>query len=284
MWEWSDKLKLGKSSHFVKKKLRLLPKTEVEFEADFFFEPESSDGDQEQWMGMVVERDCGSVLAMEDVRLPPPTVNSLASLLAHAMFRPLDTEDRQRPSTIYLRDRCQWQELLPHLRQLGIEVVLSEDLPRFDEAVIEWMQQTKRKKLSSADEIKATLRKPFPERKRTCFTDAIDIMEWTDAMHKGAYPSSKVAVPNYGSTTVVPIRLTAEELEVLLTETSIAKTKKLRPRLEAIAAEGTSIDLDINDWCTVLLALCETRGLGIAVRIANHLAEALGIDAPSFRT
>jgi len=48
--------------------------------------------------------------------------------------------------------------------------------------------------------------------------------------------------------------------------------------------------LDINDWSRVLLALCETgvkempvrkSQLGIATRIANHLAEALGIDVPS---
>ena len=78
-------------------------------------------------------------------------------------------EDRQRPRTIYLRDRPQWQELLPHLRQLGIEVVLTDDLPRFDEAVIEWMQKTT--KPNTTDEIKAALRKPFPERKRNLFTD-----------------------------------------------------------------------------------------------------------------
>ena len=37
MWEWNDKLKLGKSSSaFVKKDLRLLPLTDAEFEADFF--------------------------------------------------------------------------------------------------------------------------------------------------------------------------------------------------------------------------------------------------------
>ena len=294
MWEWSDKLKLGKSSSaFVKKNLRPLPLTEVEFEADFFFDPESSSKRQERWMGMVIEREFGGVLAMEDVRLPPPTVNGLATLLADAMLRPLNAGDRQRPSTIYLRDRPQWQELLPHLRQLGIEVVLSEDLPRFDEAVIDWMQHTKEERRFSVDEIRATLRKPFPERKRTWFTDAMDLMEWTDAMFKGAYPSRQVAVPSYDPMTVVPIQLTAEELEAILIKTEIAKTKKLRPRLEAMAVEGRAVELDIHEWSRVLLALCggrmkERAGrkhlLGIAGRIANHLAEALGIDAPSFRT
>ena len=286
MWEWSDNLKLGKSSAFVKKDLRPLPLTEAEFEADFFLDPESSSKSQERWMGMVIEREFGGVLAMEDVRLPPPTVNYLANLLAHAMLRPLNAGDRKRPSTIHLRDRPQWQELLPHLRQLGINVFLGDDLPKWDETVVEWIQKTKQ--LYSAQEIRAVLRKPFPPRERSWFTDAMDLMEWSDAMFKGAYPSRKVPVPSYDPTTTVPIHLAAEELEAILTKTDIAKTKKLRPRLEAMAAEEKAIDLDISDWSTVLLALCGPRGkevrvhkhlLGIARGIANHLAEALGIDA-----
>ena len=92
---------------------------------------------------------------------------------------------------------------------------------------------------------------------------------------------------------IVPIQLTAHELEAILTKTEIAKAKKLRPQLEAMATEGKTIDLDINDWSRVLLALCETgvkempvrkNQLGIARRIADHLAEALEIDAPTLRT
>jgi len=88
---------------------------------------------------------------------------------------------------------------------------------------------------------------------------------------------------------IVPIHLAADELEAILTETTIARTKKLRPRLEAMAADGKAIELDIHNWSKVLLALCGTRArekvvckhlLGIAGRIADHLAEALGIDAP----
>jgi hypothetical protein len=289
MWEWSDKLKLGKSSAFVKRDLRLLPLTDAEFESDFLLDPEHSTEHQQAWMGVVIEREHGAVFAMEDVRLPPPTVNDLATLLAHAMQRPPDYEDRQRPRTIYLRDRPQWQELLPHLRQLGIEVILGNDLPRFDEAVIEWMRHSKTKRLSSAEEIKAALRKPFPERKHTRFDDAMGLMEWSDAMFKGAYPSRKVAVPAYDPMKVVPIRLAADELEAILTKTKIAKAKKLRPRLETMAAEDTTIELDINDWSTVVLALygpmvdevsVRKRLLEIATRIANQLAEALGIDGP----
>jgi hypothetical protein len=288
MREWSDKFKLGKSA-FVKRDLRLLPLAEAEFDADFFFDHESSSKRQERWIGLVIEREFGGVLAMEDVRLPPPTVNDLANLLGHAMLRPLTGGNRQRPRIVHIRDRSQWQELSPHLRQLGIEVVLVDDLPWFDEAVVDWMQQTKRKSLPSVDEIKATLRKPFPERKRTLFTDSMDLMEWTDRMFKGAYPSRKVAVPFYEPMTVVPIPLTADELEAILTKTEIAKTKTLRPQLETMALEGRAIELDIHEWSRVLLALCgarekETKGrkslLVMAKRIADHLAKALGIDPP----
>ena len=288
MREWSDKFKLGKSA-FIKRDLRPLPLTEAEFDADFFIDRESSSKDQERWMGVVIEREFGGLLAMEDVTLPPPTVNDLANLLAHAMSRTLIEGDRQRPGIIHLRDRPQWQELLPHLRQLGIEVVLADDLPWFDEAVVDWMQQTK-KSLPSVDEIKTTLRKPFPERKRTLFTDTMDLMEWTDAMWKGAYPFRKVVDPLYDPTTVVAVQLTADELQAILTKTEIAKSKKLRPRLVAMTAEGLAAELDIHEWNRVLQALCggrtkeeagRKRLLGMAKRIATHLAEALGIDPPT---
>ena len=178
MWEWCDKLKLGKSSAFVKRDIRALPQTEVEFEADFFLDPTFSTEDEQAWRGTVIEREHGSMLACEGVAFPPPTVNSLATLLAHAMLMPPSYEDRQRPSTIHLRDRPQWQEILPHLRQLGVEVVLSEELPKFDEAAIEWMQETKNP--PSADKIKAILREPFPERERNWFTEATELMDWVN--------------------------------------------------------------------------------------------------------
>jgi len=287
MWEWCDKLKLGKSSAFSKRDIRALPQTEAEFEADFFLDPEFSTKSQEAWKGLVVERKYGVVLALEDVRIPPPTVNYLARLLAHAMCRPPNYEDRQRPTTIYLRDRPQWQELLPHLRQLGIEVALSEDLPRFDEAVIEWMQEMK--KPPSPDKIKAILGKPFPERQRTWFTNKMELMEWSDRMFKGAFPSRKNPVPAYDPDTSVAIPLTAEDLNSILTKTEIATTKILRPRLEAMAAENNTIELAIPEWSRIILALCGPRVdgeltrkhlLGIARGIAVQLAQALGIDGP----
>ena len=112
--------------------------------------------------------------------------------------------------------------------------------------------------------------------------------DWIDKFRLG-----KSAFIKRDPMTVVPIQLTAHELEAILTKTEIAKTKKLRPQLETMATEGKTIDLDINDWSRVLLALCKTgvkempvrkSQLGIARRIADHLAEALEIDAPTLRT
>ena len=51
MWEWSEKLKLGKSSAFVKRDIRALPQTEAEFEADFFLDPKLSTEDEQAWTG-----------------------------------------------------------------------------------------------------------------------------------------------------------------------------------------------------------------------------------------
>jgi hypothetical protein len=120
----------------------------------------------------------------------------------------------------------------------------------------------------------------------------MDLMEWTDAMCKAAYPSRKVAVPSYDPMTVVSIQLTADELEAILTKTEIAKTKKLRPRLEAMATEGKAIELEIHEWSRIVLALCapkvdaesaRRRLLKMAATIADHLAGALGIDGPPLR-
>jgi len=290
--EWGDQLKLGKSSAFVKRNLRRLPSTEAAFEADFFLDATSARKRFQRWMGIVVEREFGGVPAMEEARLGPPTVNDLASLLAHAMLRPSSGEDHQRPRTIYLRDRPQWQELLPHLRQLRIEVVLCEDLPEFDEAVIDWMQRMRAERQLSADEIKAALRQPFSKRKPSWFTKAMDLMKWTEMMVKGAYPSRQDTAASHGPMRVVPIPLSADELGMILTKTTIAKTKKLRPRLEA-AVEGEAIELTVGDWSRVLLTLCGTtekgpllqrRSLEIACRIGNELAKTLGIDAPELQT
>ena len=58
------------------------------------------------------------------------------------------------------------------------------------------------------------------------------------------------------------ISLTAGELDSILTKTNIAKTKKLRPRLEAMAAEGKPIELDVYGVEFRLVAAMRGKGEG----------------------
>ena len=145
------------------------------------------------------------------------------------------------------------------------------------------------RKVVSPEKIKTILQQPFPERERNWFTDAMAFMEWSDRMFKGAYPSRKAPAPSYDPLTTVAVHLTADEVNSILIKTEIAKTKKLRPRMEAMLAEGKTIALDINDWSRVILALCGAGGHGVSdhkrllklgTKIANQSREALDIDGP----
>ena len=293
IWPGCEQLKLGKSSAFVKRDIRSLPLTDAEFEADFFLDRRSSTKRRELWKGLVIERESGALLAMEDAEWPPPTVNDLATVLAHAMCRPW-FGDHQRPGVIYLRDRPQWQELLPHLQQLEIEVVLGEDLPWFGEAAIEWMQDKSARKQAkplSVTKSKEELKRPFPTRKRTAADVPMALILWTGEMLKAGYPSLRKGIPAaYDPMSTVTIPLTADEWEAIFSQPDIAKTKKFRPRLEVVAETGQAADLSIDEWGRIMLALCG-RGanrepgvckhlLMLAGKIATSLSEALPIDGP----
>lgn len=292
-WPGCEQLKLGKSSAFVKRDLRGLPLTEAEFETDFFLDHKFSTKRREVWKGLVIERESGALLAMNDAEFPPPTVNDLATILAYAMYQPW-YGDHQRPRVIHLRDRPQWQELLPHLRQIGIEVVLGPDLPWFDEAASEWLHDKptrrapgKRLQFGKVKEFGS----PFPVRKRTAADAPLALMLWTDEMCKAGYPSARKGTEAaYDPMSTVTIALTSQELEAITTQTKIANTKKLRPRLEAIAAAGQATDLPVSEWANIMLALCGGTArqppqakkylLLLAGRIAMKLAEALPVEGP----
>ena len=124
------KLKLGKGSSFVKSRLRHHPQEDDVWEVDF--QPIPDDEKGEFWLGMVVDQVVGVELAHQ-VLDAPPTVNDLARILAEAIQRPIVEGSRHRPSTILLRDDPQWKELLPHLQELGIEVVKTNMLPAWKE-------------------------------------------------------------------------------------------------------------------------------------------------------
>ena len=71
-----------------------------------------------------------------------PTVNDLAKLLADAMYRPLSEDRQHRPASVLLRRNPEWDELLPQLHELGIEVTSADALPAWTEAAKEFGVQT----------------------------------------------------------------------------------------------------------------------------------------------
>jgi hypothetical protein len=87
---------------------------------------------------MVVAPD-GSLLADAHVE-GRPTVNDMATLLAHAMRRPL-TGKAHRPRRIHVRGHPQWKELFPHLEELGIKVAVHRELPKVQRAYQGYLKQ-----------------------------------------------------------------------------------------------------------------------------------------------
>jgi hypothetical protein len=134
-----EKLKLGKGAAFVKSRLRLLPQGDDTWEADFRALPKPIMQTVTHYQGMVVALPDGSLLADLPVH-GRPSVNDLATLLAHAMRRPL-TGDAHRPRLIRLRGHHQWRELFPHLAEIGVEVSVERELPGIDEAYGEHLRQ-----------------------------------------------------------------------------------------------------------------------------------------------
>jgi hypothetical protein len=137
------KLKLGKSSGFVKRRLSWLPQEDLVREADFCSLPEILGG-HDLWLGLVVSHHDGSVLAQEILE-HAPDVNDLAKLLARAMERPLMDQGCCRPKTLHLRDNPEWEELHPHLVQLGIELVVTEELLKWDKVFADLIDYLKNK-------------------------------------------------------------------------------------------------------------------------------------------
>jgi hypothetical protein len=123
-----DHLQHGKGrSYFVKSQLKRLRQEDDIWEADFFPVPQ-----QGLWIGLVISHTDDFVLAHQTIE-ESPTVNDLAQLLAEAMRRPL-VAFSHRPRSLYIRERPEWAELLPHLKQVGIEVVYQDKLPKWDDA------------------------------------------------------------------------------------------------------------------------------------------------------
>jgi hypothetical protein len=138
------KLKLGKGAAFVKTRLRRLPLTDDVWEVDFQHILETEKGGNRQpsrWLGMVLSQTDDFLFSLE-ILDTPATVNDLAKLLAEAMRRPL-TGPAHRPSCIHLRSNPLWQELLPHLLELKIDVLAAENLPKWAKVKADYVRDLK---------------------------------------------------------------------------------------------------------------------------------------------
>jgi hypothetical protein len=127
-----EKLKLGKGAAFVKSRFKRLRQEDGTWEADFRALPKPITQSETHYLGLVVAQPDGSLLADSHVE-GRPSVNDLATLLAHAMRRPL-TGGAHRPRRIHVRGHHQWRELFPHLAELGVEVAVQKELPHVQEA------------------------------------------------------------------------------------------------------------------------------------------------------
>jgi hypothetical protein len=137
------RLKLGKRASFVKTHLKQLPQEEDEtWEADFRALPRPLEQPETHYLGLVVVLPKGDPLVYMSVEYTP-TVNDLADLLADAMSRPL-TGSARRPASIHFRGNPRWDELFPHLKSLGIEVTLHDELTELKEVCLDFLRQMRR--------------------------------------------------------------------------------------------------------------------------------------------
>jgi hypothetical protein len=134
-----EKLSLGKGAAFVKSRLKRLPQADDAWEADFQALPQPMTQTETHYLGLVIAQPDGSLLAELPVR-GRPSVNDLATLLAHAMRRPLDG-DARRPRIIRLRGHHQWRELFPVLKELGVEVAVERKLPGIETAYRDYLRR-----------------------------------------------------------------------------------------------------------------------------------------------
>jgi hypothetical protein len=133
-----EMLQLGKGVAFVKSQLRQLRQEDETWEADFRALPQAVTQSATHYLGLVVTLPHGFLLSESEVE-KKPTVNDLATLLANAMRRPF-VEGSHRPRRVHLRGHPQWQELFPHLKEVGIEVAVRSQLSKMAEAYREYLQ------------------------------------------------------------------------------------------------------------------------------------------------
>jgi hypothetical protein len=157
------KLALGKGAAFVKGRLKRLPQEGESWEADFRALPKPLSQNETHYLGLVVVQGEGSVLAEEQVE-GTPDVNDLATLLAHAMRRPL-TGSGYRPKRVRVRKNPRWPELFPHLAEVGVKAVVDSDLDTLRAAFHEHLRrvhEARRARMVKPTAEQASVEKLFP--------------------------------------------------------------------------------------------------------------------------
>ncbi len=136
------RLKLGKSAAFVKSQIKRLPQVDESWEADFRALPRPAGQSDTHYLGLVVALPKGDPLVYLPVEYTP-TVNDLADLLADAMRRPL-TGSARRPQHLHLRGNPRWEELFPHLKEIGVEVSIRDDFPKLEIVHEDFLRQMRK--------------------------------------------------------------------------------------------------------------------------------------------
>ena len=155
-----EKLKLGKGAAFVKSRLKRFAQDDAVWEVDFRALPKPLTQSATHYLGLVVTQPDGFLLA----DLPAehtPDANDLATLLAHAIWRPL-TGMARRPLRILVRKNPRWAELFPHLKEIGVEVVVQNELPKVNEAYGEYLRRLREER--SAGAVKASVEQAAVEK------------------------------------------------------------------------------------------------------------------------
>jgi hypothetical protein len=136
------RLKLGKRAAFVKTHLKQLPRQKETWEVDFRALPKPPEQADTHYLGLAVALPRGDPLVYLLVEYSP-TVNDLADLLAEAMRRPL-TGSARRPEDLHFRANPRWEELFPHLKELGVGVTLQDNLPELEEVYLDFLREMRR--------------------------------------------------------------------------------------------------------------------------------------------
>lgn len=136
------KLKLGKGTAFVKTHIRRLKQGDDTWEADFRAMPKPQGQTETHYLGLVVALPGNNPLALIPVEYTPD-VNDLADLLAAALRRPM-MDEAHRPQRIAFRANPRWEELFPHLKELGIDVSIQSDLPAVEDVYLDFLRQMRR--------------------------------------------------------------------------------------------------------------------------------------------